>query len=1026
MTARKSFRLGATALLAALLVPSLAGAGSVDLATTPMVSGITKVVKPNVLFVLDDSGSMDWEYMPDTSGNISSSNYNSANPCQLNFGYNTIFYNPAINYAVPLNYNGTSFSSASVTAAKNDGYASTSSTVNLTSTSTVTNTTTQTINVSLGNNPFTMTNGSKTVVVQSTGHGLANNTTVSFSISTTYLGIKVNGSYQITVIDANRFSITDNQSASSSGTAGGSGKSYSYDVSTTTTTQAPNYFYYEYTASPTSPPSTCASSGSYTKVAVSSLSSTQQQNFANWFQYYRKRIFMMRAAASRTFASLDSSYRVGFTKISDTGTGSDFVPIKTFDSTQKNTWFTTLFRAAPSGFTPLLGALSKAGRYYGGRLVTGSADPVQYSCQQNFTILTTDGYWNSVSSSYGPNQLDNSTLVGNQDGSLAAPYYDANASTLADVASYYYQTDLRTAGGSWATGGYLDGTTTRLDVTSNNVPPSTADPATWQHMVTFTIGLGQSGNVLYDSQYYLNGGTLTCPTGSTTCVTYKQILQGTKPWPNPLPTENLTRIDDLWHAAVDGHGRYLSARDPNALVTSLQSTLSTISAMKASSAATATSNLQPVSGDNSAYVAQYTTATWTGDLQQRDIDLVTGGVGATAGWSVATQLEGMVDDASDTRTIYTFSSSASNKLKAFNATNLTSEIAAGYFKGSGSNPGGALSQWSTLTGSQQALATDTAMINYIRGQSGNQFNSNNSLGFYRDRASALGDIVDGAPVYVSPPNFNYADSGYSSFKTSWQSRRKMVYAASNDGMLHAIDANNGNELWAYIPTAVISKLYKLADYNYPTNHQFLVDGPITVGDIWDGSAWRTILVGGLGNGGRAFYALDVTDPTAPKALWEFAQSGGSVNDADLGYSYGNPVITKRASDSRWVVIVASGYNNTSGDSKGRLYVLDAGAGTLLSEIVTDSNNDPNISGIAKVSNYVTNSSVDNRSQYVYGGDLGGRLWRFDINAGTSKRLGQTSSTLGNQPITVRPELGSVTDSAGTAWRVVYFGTGRYI
>jgi len=196
-----------------------------------------------------------------------------------------------------------------------------------------------------------------------------------------------------------------------------------------------------------------------------------------------------------------------------------------------------------------------------------------------------------------------------------------------------------------------------------------------------------------------------------------------------------------------------------------------------------------------------------------------------------------------------------------------------------------------------------------------------------------------------------------------------------------------------------------------------------VGDAYDGTNWKTVLVGGLGLGGRAYYALDVTDPANPKALWEF----GTSQDADIGYTYGNPIITKRMSDGKWVVVFASGYNNTLGDRKGRLYVVDAFTGAKLQEIITDDSvNDPNVSGIAKAANWVLNTLVDNSTQYVYGGDLGGSLWRFDLTADSSQRLGRTSSTAGNQPISVRPELSRIRDGSGTYHRAVYFGTGRYL
>jgi type IV pilus assembly protein PilY1 len=315
------------------------------------------------------------------------------------------------------------------------------------------------------------------------------------------------------------------------------------------------------------------------------------------------------------------------------------------------------------------------------------------------------------------------------------------------------------------------------------------------------------------------------------------------------------------------------------------------------------------------------------------------------------------------------------------------------------------------------------MIDFLRGQTGHEDEATNTLRLFRDRTSALGDIVNAAPVYVRRPPFKYGDQEYAAFVNDQKDRKGTVYVGANDGMLHAFNADTGAERWAYVPTAVIPTMYKLADAGYANNHRYYVDGPITVGDVYDGSDWRTILVGGLGRGGRAYYALDITDPDKPRGLWEF----GINEDPDLGYTYGNPLITKRDSDGKWIVVFASGYNNTLGDSRGRLYVVDAMSGTRLEEIVTDDAvTDPSLSGIARVVGWVPDTLVNNTTQYVYGGDLSGNLWRFDLMTAKAQRLGHTSATAGAQPITVRPELGSVRDAGGSYHRVIYFGTGRYL
>jgi type IV pilus assembly protein PilY1 len=220
---------------------------------------------------------------------------------------------------------------------------------------------------------------------------------------------------------------------------------------------------------------------------------------------------------------------------------------------------------------------------------------------------------------------------------------------------------------------------------------------------------------------------------------------------------------------------------------------------------------------------------------------------------------------------------------------------------------------------------------------------------------------------------------------------------------------------------VLPNLYKLADKDYKNRHQFFVDSTPTVSDAYIGGAWRTLLVGGLGAGGRGYYALDVTDPTQPKALWEFS-------DNNLGLSFGRPEITK-LKDGTWVVIAASGYNNVSpGDGHGRLFVLNAASGALIRSIDTGEGSTAVPSGLANIRAYVDSADLDNTALRVYGGDTLGNVWRFDINndTGASGYDAQLLATLLRsdgtaQPVTSRPELASV---AGSPF--VYVGTGRYL
>ncbi|MGH3584662.1 MAG: pilus assembly protein, partial [Mycobacterium sp.] len=189
----------------------------------------------------------------------------------------------------------------------------------------------------------------------------------------------------------------------------------------------------------------------------------------------------------------------------------------------------------------------------------------------------------------------------------------------------------------------------------------------------------------------------------------------------------------------------------------------------------------------------------------------------------------------------------------------------------------------------------------------------------------------------------------------------------------------------------------------------------------------TVLVGGLNAGGRGFFALDITDPTSPRPLWEICATASlcPVVDGDIGLSFGNPVITKRSSDGRWVVLITSGYNNVSpGDGRGYLWVLDLATGAVLSKVSTGVGSSTSPSGLARIAGWARDPDADNTIQYVYGGDLQGNIWRFDLATSppTVMRMATLMDAAGKvQPVTTRPELGQIEGR-----RVVFVGTGRYL
>ncbi|WP_082794242.1 pilus assembly protein [Thauera humireducens] len=745
------------------------------------------------------------------------------------------------------------------------------------------------------------------------------------------------------------------------------------------------------------------------------------RNFANWFAWYRTRMQSMKTSVSRAFVTIDSTYRVGFRSLNNNSSVN--LKIDNFNpgsDGHKDKWYKSLFKAYPNSGTPLRQALADVGRIYAGKL-DSTNDPVQYSCQQNFALLTSDGYWNG---SAGTDVAGGS--IGNQDGAgTLRPYYEgptASSGSLADIAKYYYETDLRTVELSNCSRSGSD-----EDLCKNNVFTSGDDNNPKQHMTTFTLGLGVDGELRYRSDYK-----------TATSGDYWNILNGLgTPQANwPVPAADTARaVDDMWHAAVNGRGTYFSAGNPTELSNGLRSALTEIRVKIGAGAAAATSTLSPVAGDNFAYVASYTTVKWTGNLEAREINLTTGAVGleplhcvenvSSEFGSCTGTMATKVGAASDTRDIYTSSGSG---LVSFTYDNL-SEAQRSYF-----NPS-TLSQWGDLTETQRAQATGINLVNYLRGQHGFEMRTDNAVDnqVFRRRDAVLGDLVESTPNYVGRPKFSYTDPGYEAFKTANAGRGGTIYVGSNDGMLHAFDAADLTERWAFIPSIVIPSLSLLADQNYGTLHRYYVNGSPVVSDICTSNCtdaasavWKTVLIGGLNGGGRGYYALDVTNPTSPALLWEFTLE----DDDDLGFSFGNPVVTK-LEGGQWVVALTSGYNNVGGTNAGEgfLYVLDAWTGAVVRKIGTGVGSSTNPSGLSRIAVWVDDLSRNNTAGYTYGGDLLGNVWRFDLNNGEEAgvnplkfaTLFSDAAATEPQPITTRPELGRLNGK-----RMVFVGTGKYL
>lgn len=271
-------------------------------------------------------------------------------------------------------------------------------------------------------------------------------------------------------------------------------------------------------------------------------------------------------------------------------------------------------------------------------------------------------------------------------------------------------------------------------------------------------------------------------------------------------------------------------------------------------------------------------------------------------------------------------------------------------------------RWSSLTPTSQTALGTANVLNFIRGD-----RSNEGTGAgYRTRGSVLGDMIHSTPLHW--------DDG----------TNRTVFVGANDGMLHAFNATNGSERFAFVPSQLVSKLPALT--TTPYLHKYFVDGqlaarkyPAFTESGGAARAAKSILVGGLGGGGRGLFALDIgAVPTsesdaAAKVLWEI--SNLTTGFANLGHTYGTPVLTKLPNGDA-ALLVGNGYNNT-GTGNASLFVINPYTGAKIAELDTGIGSSTSPNGLSSPT--VIDANLDGRSDYVYAGDIDGNLWKFDLS-----------------------------------------------
>lgn len=785
------------------------------------------------------------------------------------------------------------------------------------------------------------------------------------------------------------------------------------------------------------------------------VTAAEQQNFANWYSFYRTRVLATSSAASLAFQSLSDNVRVAYQNLNrcnsfngscrDHRNSSSYMTenrTRSFTGEHRIGFYRWLQYAPASGGTPLRSAFVRAGTESRKTDVNSpyAKDPgVQrepmYACRPTYHMAFTDGIWNTDSiSAYG--NYDNATRTtpgGCSDNSetgacpgyerkyasktytASNPFRDGSSNAVADIAFEQWITDAQT-GIPNQVPVYIQA---QNSVENTEYWNPLNDPAEWQHLTTFTIAYGLTPLMTAPNPTY---------NGTTFGGDYNAIAAGTKSWPG-VGSDDVDNPYDLWHAAINGRGQFFSADDPTALVESFQQVLGGISERTASAASVALDS-GVVNGLRTAYHANFSSERWSGDVKSFAIEDVCTSycytkIADTASWTASLQLDSL---APSTRNIKV---AQGINLVDFNLANLT--------------VGAQTSLNLNSAGTVDGRANDR--VNYLRGERSGE--TLDSTGF-RTRTSRLGDIIHSSPTYVGKPQLINMDNlegltegaanSYETFKSAKSDRKALVFVGANDGMLHAFDAITGKETFAFIPTAVQENLRYLTYQNY--SHKFYVDGPTVTSDIFDtaSNSWKTIVVGSLRKGGKSIFALDVTDTENIKLLWEFTHP-------DLGNVYGKPSIA-RLHNGQWGVIVSNGYNSSR--NRAVLFILDPISGGIIGQPF-----DTGVGESAVPNGLATPTPIDINgdfvTDYVYAGDLRGNMWRFDLvdteNPADSIK-GAASVTRNNvnaskwkigfngQPLFVaRDEAGNLQPiTAGVAASphitgrgiIVSFGTGKYL
>lgn len=812
-----------------------------------------------------------------------------------------------------------------------------------------------------------------------------------------------------------------------------------------------------------------------------------------------------------------------------------------FSGTHKTNFSTWVDSISASGGTPSHTMMWNAGQYMKTtgkdspwNATPGVADSRPISCRRAYHVFMTDGGWNSYLPSTSFDAFDFQTkmisthaeAIGNSDGtSKALPQPDASKygptltysttsdqtkiyrdsygggtkkqtiskkdyyyayPTLADMAFHYWSTDLQPNIGNQIPFEPKKSTDETFKVGNKSVTIKPEwnpknDPATWQHLVTHTIGYGARAS------NWDNSGSNPIFTNGMYGDGFTEAILGTKTWTDATDTDydgsytsgsrrgqaitDYVRPEELWHMAINSRGKFFPVQTGADLEKAFDEIFTSIVADNTSPLTGFTSASSSISRNNtesfqSGYVAAEDLNSnknrWSGFVASEKISIVVDSQNPqNITWSTAPNPSWGTNP---NKTAPNNHMTTADKLDALSPADITSRLILSH-----DGSAGISFEWGTttpLSTAQQALLNLTPSdgrgkdrVNYIRGDRSKEENQTN--GVFRQRKSRQADIVNSNIWYAGPPSLSYSANSYISYVGAQSKRIPMLYVGGNDGMLHGFSAIDGSEKIAYVPRGVIKNLPEFSNTGY--THRYYVDGSPFTGDVNLGTQnsanWATYLTGTLGAGGKGYFVLDVTKPGTSDGLISsnFTKTNASTLvimdktdavDDDIGHIFGTPVVDEanpqralqitQTNNGRWAVIMGNGYNSINERPVLLIQYLDGNKELQKISAVpvtTPKNAEADQNGLSTPQFLDVNG--DSIPDIVYAGDLRGNLWKFDISSNNASNwgvafdgqplftaiysTGVTGSATSRQPITTPPVLRPNRQVGGL---MVAFGTGR--